>query len=66
MMLHVRLGSRNRDRQHVAVGGPELDHVRAVVLRARRSLMRFLLVIAAPAYLLIEDALAMRLERSKA
>src|SRR5262249_16385008 len=31
---HVRLASRYRDRQHIALGGPELDDVGAVVLRA--------------------------------
>src|SRR5947209_8101434 len=31
---YMRLGSRDRDREHVAVGGPELDHVATIVFRA--------------------------------
>ena len=31
---HVRLAARDRDRQRLTLGGPELDHVGAVVLRA--------------------------------
>jgi hypothetical protein len=29
---NMRLGPRDRDRQHVAVGGPELDDIRSIVL----------------------------------
>jgi hypothetical protein len=31
---HVRLAARDRDRQRLALGGPELHHTGAVVLRA--------------------------------